>query len=390
MTKKILLKPRFHGWNIHSLYSELVNNPPHGYTIEYENENELMPQVYQLDNKNTNPTLKELIYYFKPIPYIIAQYLQSSSFPDYDLVFASQHVLFKLDLPWITDLEFANALVAYGNLGLVKNTIQKVLESEKCKFVLPWSEWSKKTLLNSIDCKNIMEKIEVVRYTVKPKKFSREKHDLLNFLFVGSANIMNERNIKFKSLKESILAFKKISKKYDKVHFTIRSFITPEIQRLVKNDSNITIIDKFLNKDELHQLYQNADIFVLPSHETCGISLLDAMSFELPVIALNIYDIPEVITDGKNGILIDGHKDMQYYTKTKIPYDYSVKFYAGIDKYSNYLVDQLEQFFVKLIEEPTLRKKLGKAARETIESGELSIEKRNTQFESVFESAISK
>ena len=200
---------------------------------------------------------------------------------------------------------------------------------------------------------------------------------------------MNERNIKFKSLKESILAFKKISKKYDKVHFTIRSFITPEIQRLVKNESNITVIDKFLNKDELYQLYQNADIFVLPSHETSGISLLDAMSFELPVIALNIYDIPEVITDGKNGILIDGHKDMQYYTKTKIPYDYSVKFYAGIDKYSNYLVNQLEKNFVKLIEELKLRTCLGREARKTIETGEFSLEKRNEKLFSIFESATS-
>lgn len=387
MTKKILLKPRFHGWNIHSLYSELVNNPPHGYTIEYEDENELMPQVYQLDNKNTNPTLKELIYYFKPIPYIIAQYLQSSSFPGYDLVYASQHVLFKSDLPWITDLEFANALVAYGNLGLVKNTIQKALESEKCKFVLPWSEWSKKTLLNSIDCKNIIEKIEVVRYTVKPKKFVRSDKDTVNFLFVGSANKMNERNIRFKSLKEVILAFQRITKKFDNVSLTIRSFLTPDLKEMIKGNPNIISIESFLTLNDLYKLYEDADVFVLPSHETSGISLLDAMSFELSVIALNIYDIPEIITHMNNGILIDGHKEMKYYTNNKLPYEYSWKFLRDIKKYSNYLVDQLETCFIKLIQDSSLRKRLGKEARKTIESGKLSLEKRNSYLLSVFESA---
>jgi glycosyltransferase involved in cell wall biosynthesis len=47
------------------------------------------------------------------------------------------------------------------------------------------------------------------------------------------------------------------------------------------------------------------DVFVFPSlSEGLGSSLLDAMSFGLPVIASNVGGISEIVDDGINGILI--------------------------------------------------------------------------------------
>jgi glycosyltransferase involved in cell wall biosynthesis len=59
------------------------------------------------------------------------------------------------------------------------------------------------------------------------------------------------------------------------------------------------------DKAVLSQFYQRADIFVLPSLvEGFGIVLLDAMSYELPIIATNAGSIPELIKDGLNGSLV--------------------------------------------------------------------------------------
>ena len=385
MLKRILLKPRFEGHKIHSLYSEIIRNPPPGYAIEYRDKFIQNSRIYTLDNKAANPVLRELIYHLKPIIYIASQKKQKNNFEGYDMVYASQHVLFNSSIPWVTDLEFVNALAAFGNVSLIKNGIRKQLETEKCKFIMPWSEWAKETLILSMDYSKFKEKIKVIRYTVNPKKVVKHKHDGIEFLFVGSSNPMNVRNIQFKNLKETILAFNRISKKYDGIHLTLRSYLPPNLKFLVEHNPMISIIDSFLDIEDLYKLYLNADIFVLPSHETCGIAILDAMSFELPVIAMNIYDMPEVITHMQNGILIDGHKDMQYYTKYKSPSDYSWKFVSGIRKYSDYIVNQLELYFAKLVEDSSLRNKLAMEARKTIEKGRLSIEKRNKDLAEVFE-----
>jgi glycosyltransferase involved in cell wall biosynthesis len=56
---------------------------------------------------------------------------------------------------------------------------------------------------------------------------------------------------------------------------------------------------------ELVDLYNQADIFILPSlSEGLAMVLLEAMSCGLPIIATNVGGIPEVVADGENGILI--------------------------------------------------------------------------------------
>jgi glycosyltransferase involved in cell wall biosynthesis len=57
--------------------------------------------------------------------------------------------------------------------------------------------------------------------------------------------------------------------------------------------------------DELPNLYQSADIFVLPSyHEGYGMVVVEAMQFGLPAIVSNITALPELVRHGVNGLLI--------------------------------------------------------------------------------------
>lgn len=66
---------------------------------------------------------------------------------------------------------------------------------------------------------------------------------------------------------------------------------------------------KFLesvSEDEKIDLYLSSDIFILPSYaEGQPLAILEAMAAGLPVISTTVGSIPEVISDGENGFLIE-------------------------------------------------------------------------------------
>lgn len=95
----------------------------------------------------------------------------------------------------------------------------------------------------------------------------------------------------------------------------------------------------YVSKEKLQKLYKNATIQILPSdYEGLPTVLLEAMSSGLPVIATAVGGNPEVISSGINGFLVE-------------PRDYQ-----GISA-----------SIFELLENRTLRDKIKKSARKTIE-----------------------
>jgi glycosyltransferase involved in cell wall biosynthesis len=77
-----------------------------------------------------------------------------------------------------------------------------------------------------------------------------------------------------------------------------------------KNLQNRISIRTGLTDMQLADLYSSSDIFIFPSLETSdgvegfGIVLLEAMSYNLPIIATRTGAIPEVLSEGECGILV--------------------------------------------------------------------------------------
>jgi glycosyltransferase involved in cell wall biosynthesis len=57
---------------------------------------------------------------------------------------------------------------------------------------------------------------------------------------------------------------------------------------------------------DLPEYYANADIYVNPSfYESFGMSIIEAMAAGLPVVATRVGAVPDLISDGHNGLLVD-------------------------------------------------------------------------------------
>lgn len=107
------------------------------------------------------------------------------------------------------------------------------------------------------------------------------------------------------------------------------------LKRGLKNDIEFT---GALNQQQILELYHDTDIFVLASFaEGVPVSLMEAMSMEIPCIATNINGIPELIRHQIDGLLVT-------------PSD----------------VEELANTIAHLVKYPKIRNQLGKAGRQRI------------------------
>jgi glycosyltransferase involved in cell wall biosynthesis len=88
--------------------------------------------------------------------------------------------------------------------------------------------------------------------------------------------------------------------------------LTAELQKQAQSLelSHVHFLGK-LSKEDLTKEYLNANAFVLPAivdskgdTEGLGVVLIEAIEYNLPVIASNVGGIPDVIVDQKTGLLV--------------------------------------------------------------------------------------
>lgn len=76
-----------------------------------------------------------------------------------------------------------------------------------------------------------------------------------------------------------------------------------ELENICNNEPGVFLLD-WITNDDLLELIQGADVFVLPSiHEGFGMPLVEAMACGVPCISSNRHAPPEVIADA--GLLVD-------------------------------------------------------------------------------------
>lgn len=117
----------------------------------------------------------------------------------------------------------------------------------------------------------------------------------------------------------------------------------------------------FLKLEEKEFFLQDLDIFVFLSYnEGMPLVLLEAMAAGLPIVASNVGSIPEIVVDGENGFIVEKNNPQE-----------------------------AARVIMKLIENPELRKKMGKAGREKYEE-HFTLDKNITSMIDIFNQVMRK
>ena len=166
------------------------------------------------------------------------------------------------------------------NSTFMKNEVEKIIQDKNIE-IIPMGAG-----IGNISEKEKAEKKQKTRTTV---------------LFVG-------RLIEWKGTKYLLEATKLLDSEKFELHIAGDG---PERENLEKIAPKNVIFHGYQTGKNLEELYRNADIFVLPSivddagyTEGLGTVLLEAANFSIPSIGTNVGGIPDIIKDGKTGILV--------------------------------------------------------------------------------------
>jgi glycosyltransferase involved in cell wall biosynthesis len=307
------------------------------------------------------------------------------------LTFAANHVVFREE-PWVVEFGRVWDTVSY-NLAIFRMCrpiLERAFRRPECRKVLCWTEFSKKTAASALDCRDFEDKLDVIPRAVHRKSFVKPTSGgRVRLLFVGSANQAGlfER----RGGKEVIESFDILVRRYKELELVIRSEIPQSTRRHYSSqlaNPRIRVIDQPLPWKEVEELYLSSDIFYFPCHYESWQIILEAMSYELPVVAIDWEGVPELVEPGRTGFLIK-ESDRVPQLDGYLPVPPTPAYWKALQETDPRVVSDLVEKVSILIEDERLRRSMGRAGRCEVEQGKFSIEHRNEKLRQVFDEASS-
>jgi len=370
--EKIKIKTIF---GTHQIYQEILNHPPKN--VEYLGASEKTKRGEYYEKKKMKEYLGKILQKLKMVRFMVIRD------GDFDIIHSSRGIIPITRKPWVIDMEHVHSFFGLNDKLIKKKFWKKFLErklaSKECKAILCHCEATRQSFYHYLDCSKFEQKLKVLypsSHIIPIKKIKSKKIRLLAVLSLfeqkGGLQILE--------------AFSKLEKKHNNIELTIRADV-PDYIKKKYNSKNIKYQKYFGNiisrERLLKTVYSEADILIYTTFcDSFGYSLIDAMVAGLPIIGTNLFAVPEVVTNGKNGLIVN---IPGYNLQSEYKQFFDVR---DLGKNENRYVKDLEKLMEKLIKNKKLREKMGKNSFNKIKNGIFSIEERNKKLSKIYQDAL--
>lgn len=169
----------------------------------------------------------------------------------------------------------------------------------KCNLAIALSDTWRNFFINECDCKNVCVIPNIIAFPII--NHTMKKDNRLNLLFLGKV-------CKEKGIFDLLESIRKYSEPFQG---NVRILIggngdTDRLEKLIKEYKleNIVTFCGWVNGQQKIELLNKADVYILPSYnEGLPISILEAMSYGMPIISTPVGGIPEIVSE-ENGFLV--------------------------------------------------------------------------------------
>lgn len=128
---------------------------------------------------------------------------------------------------------------------------------------------------------------------------SSKSYDIIDITYIGALG-------KHKGVHILISAFKEIKNENIRLHLIGKGYDEEEFKEMSKDDDRI-IFHGFVDNKNIRDYYNKSNIIVIPStcYDNSPLVIYESFSTGTPVIGSKIGGIPELIIDGRNGLLFE-------------------------------------------------------------------------------------
>ena len=302
--------------------------------------------------------------------------------------------------PWLLEIEDPTTLFfPFIHNGATRNVdiaaspyfpiVRTLLESDHCKGIITHMKATAEMLPTLFQSETIDEKISYVPLGVKlPQRWQQHtaQDNEIHLLFTNSWSRV-PLNFFMRGGLEVLEAFAILRERYPQLRLTLRSSL-PKLKwrhRRIIEQGWVRVIDRFVSNRQMEEFMAGSHVYLLPAARVHIVSLLQAMSHGLAVVASDGWGFDEILQHERNGMIVAGRYGKVSWTDRQagcLREDYKPMRHAD-----PVVVDGLVNTVSRLVEDRMLRRNLGLTARRDVETT-YNMERWNQGFKAALDKAL--